>query len=370
MADGLPYTRRVRFMQIQLEQDSGKSVLGVKDRQTLVDLNRAGVGVLELITEPDLRSSLETVTFLKKLQRLLWYTSISSPDMDEGAWRCDINVSVRPLGAPYGTRTEIKHLVKFTSIKSAIEYEIDRQVQLLELGHAVQQETRSFDQRLAKTVRLRGKEGVQDYRYMPEPDLPSIHLTPAFISKISKTLPEPLDTRRTRLATQYNLVPYQIEILLSEPGAVEYFENVAIGRRGGKVANWIIGDLFGSLRSRHLNLLSCTVEPTRLGHLIDLVETGRVSGLRAKDILHAMMDGNTQSPLEIAESFGWILASDVTALHRLCEEIVDEFPEMAVKVRNGKTRVIKFFVGEVMKRTRGKSDPVLVAEIYKKLFNV
>ncbi|KAJ3017067.1 hypothetical protein HKX48_003748 [Thoreauomyces humboldtii] len=357
--------RRVRLVQIQIEQDSGKTVQGITEGQSLIDLNRAGVGVLEIITEPDLRSSEEVVAFLKKLQRLLWYIKVSAADMDEGAWRCDVNVSVRPVGGPLGVRTEIKHLVKFTSIKEAIEYEVERQIALLQSGKPVEAETRGFDARLGTTFRMRSKEDSQDYRFMPEPDLPQILLTNEYVENVRFSLPEPLDERRARLLTHYALPHHQVEILLDEPGAVEYFETVANGRNGKKAANWVVGELFGWLRMRDLKLNACPVEPGRVGELIDMVEGGTLSGLRAKDALHLMMDGDARAAAAIAAEKGWVQVNDRGELETLCAELIIAHPKEASAVRQGKERLIKFFVGEVMKKTKGKSNPVMVAGIFK-----
>ncbi|TPX58581.1 hypothetical protein PhCBS80983_g03015 [Powellomyces hirtus] len=363
--DGLPYAKTVEIQQIQIEQDSGKSVQGLTEGQTLVDLNRAGVGVLEIITEPDLRSSTETVTFLKKLQRLLWYINVSASEMDEGAWRCDVNVSVRPAGGPLGARTEIKHLVKFTSIKSAIEHEIDRQIEVLESGKQVAQETRGYDVHRGTTFKLRSKEESQDYRYMPEPDLPQILLSQTYIDDVAKSLPEPLDTRRNRLMAEYSLTHYQVEVLMDEPDAVEYFEQVAHRRSGKKAANWVIGELFGWLKMRNLRLRESPVEPHRLGTLLDLVESGSLSGLRAKDALHMMVDGDARDPTAIATEKGWVQNNDQNELEQLCDDLIAQHPDIADRVRGGKDRLIKFFVGEVMKQTKGKSNPVIVAGIFR-----
>ncbi|KAJ3156363.1 hypothetical protein HDU89_004145 [Geranomyces variabilis] len=364
--DGIGYDKTVGISQLQIEQDSGKSVRADDGVTTLVDLNRAGVGVLEIVTEPDLRSAEESVAFLKKLQRLLWHIGASVAEMDEGSWRCDVNVSVRPVDGPLGTRTEIKHLMKFTSIKEAIDYEIDRQIALLERNQPVSAETRGFDTRTGQTTRLRSKEDAVDYRVFPDPDLPTLSLTAAEIDAVARSLPEPLDTRRERLREQHGLSVYQVAVLMDEPGAVEYFESVAKGREGKKAANWVIGELFGWLKMRNLRLRASPVDPARLGALMDLVESGRLSGLRAKGALHLMTDGDSRSPADIAAANGWTQDNDAAALELLCDEIVAQHPETADKVRAGKTRLIKFFVGEVMKRTKGKSNPVIVATLVRK----
>ncbi|KAJ3160637.1 hypothetical protein HDU86_000396 [Geranomyces michiganensis] len=364
--DGIAYEKTVGITQLQIEQDSGKSLRADDGKTMLVDLNRAGVGVLEIVTEPHLRSADESVAFLKKLQRLLWHIGASAAEMDEGSWRCDVNISVRPLDGPLGIRTEIKHLMKFTSIKEAIDYEIDRQIALLESGRPVIAETRGFAVRTGQTTRLRSKEDAVDYRVFPDPDLPMLVLDAAEVQAIERSLPEALDTRRARLRSQHGLSTYQVAVMMDEPGAVEYFESVAEGREGKKAANWVIGELFGWLKMRNLRLRASPVDPARLGALMDLVEAGRLSGLRAKDALHLMVDGDARSPDAIAAANGWTQDNDAAALELLCDEIMGQHPETADKVRAGKTRLIKFFVGEVMKRTRGKSNPVIVATLVRK----
>ncbi|KAI9094130.1 glutamyl-tRNA amidotransferase subunit B [Phlyctochytrium arcticum] len=377
--DGLAYTRDVQIQQIQLETDSGKSMK--EGNRTLVDLNRAGVGVLEIVTRPDLRSASETVIFLKKLQRLLWYNGISSPDMDEGAWRCDVNISVREPNGPLGQLVEIKHLVKFTSIKSAIEYEISRQIGQLEQGKKVVSETRGFDVNLGCTTVLRSKEDTADYRYLPEPDLPALYVSPDAIRSIASELPESLDLRRSRLSNDHGLSRKQIELLMDEPGGVEYFTDTMNGvkipgksqhehEKGPLVAKWVTGDLVGFLKMRGIKLRACPVPPTELAEILNLIRGSEISALRGKDILHLLIDGDKRTARGIATDEGWLQNSDKAALEEMCRNLILKHPSEADQVRAGRSRVLKFFVGQIMQQTKGRSNPVLLAEIFKTLLPV
>ncbi|KAI9204934.1 amidotransferase subunit B [Polychytrium aggregatum] len=363
--DGVAQAKQIGIHQIQLEQDSGKSIQDSGDR-TLVDLNRAGVPVLEIVTTPTIHSSEDAVAFLKKLHRLLWYAGISKNDTSEGSWRCDINVSVRRRDGPLGTRAEVKHVSTFNGVRHVIDYEVQRQIQLLQSGAPVAQETRGFNEKDQTTFKLRGKEEAKDYRYMPEPDLPPITLSSEYISAVEATLPEPLDTRRSRLLQEYKLSMATVEVLMDEPGAVEYYEKVAAGRDKKKSASWVTNELFGLIKTQGTQLRECRVSPELLGSVIDLVETGKVSGLRGKDIVVAVLSGEDGDARTIAEQHGWLQVSDVDLLEPLVLQVIDKHPTEVARIKAGKDRLLAFLVGQVMKATKGKANPGLVDQLVRK----
>ncbi|KAJ3410784.1 hypothetical protein HDV05_003249 [Chytridiales sp. JEL 0842] len=322
--DGMPSRKRVHIHQIQLEQDSGKIVKGFQG-ESLVDLNRAGVGVLEIVTKPDIRSGIEAVIFMKKMQRLLWYIGASSPDMDEVA----------------------------------------RQIELIESGQEVQQETRGMDDKTRTTYKLRSKEDAPDYRYMPEPDLPQLILDESYIHDIQVTLPESLDRRRERLMRDYGMSEYNVGVLMDEPKAVEYFEELAKGRDAAKALNWLTTNIFGWLKARNLKLVSCPVSPKRVGNLIDLIENNLLSALRGKNVLTLMMDGDTRTPEEIAKENEWIQDNSDTLISTLLDDLIERNQSIVKEILKGKYRKLKFFSGEVMRITKGKANPVLVDTLLK-----
>ncbi|KAJ3075642.1 hypothetical protein HDU98_007326 [Podochytrium sp. JEL0797] len=394
--DGIADSKRFRIQQIQIEQDSGKLVQSISGaNQVLVDLNRAGVGVLEIVTEPDFSSGEEVVAFMKKMQRLLWHIGVSSSEMDEGAWRCDVNISVKKVGdAENGVRTELKHVSKFAVVKTAIEYEVSRQIALLESSRPVLQETMGLDSN-GHTIRLRGKEDAPDYRYMPEPDLPAIVLTPELIETVRRTVPESLDARRDRLESVYGMSTFHIGVLMDEPGAVEYYEELAKNRDKSKTLNWLTSVLFAHLNKNDVRLTACPISVSAFGELIDLVEAGKLSGIRGKDVLAIMFeeamnaDGEGRdvavdkkvelaSPLAIAQHQDWLIAgttggdaagSDLV-LEKMIDDLLTQHPLLVQEIQAGKTRKLKFFSGQVMSKTRGKADPVLVDRVLRQRMNI
>ncbi|KAI9338554.1 B subunit of glutamyl-tRNA and/or aspartyl-tRNA amidotransferase [Obelidium mucronatum] len=360
--DGLDHNdpiSRFRIQQIQIEQDSGKLIKPVfsnsnNHHQVHVDLNRAGIAVLEIVTEPDFNSSTQVISFLKKMQRLLWHINVSSPEMDDGAWRCDVNISVRPRDSgTNGVRTELKHISKFSLLKTAIDFEVKRQIKVLESGGVVEQETRGIDDTTGETVRLRGKEDAFDYRYLPEPDLPAIFITENYVDQVRATLPESLDSRRQRLEADYGLSPFHIGVLMDEPGAVEYYEE---------------------LNKNEIPLTQCPISVSSFGSLIDLVDSGKISGLRGKNVLtimfdNAMKNSNQLTALEIAKANDWLIETSgegpAEALRNMIDDLLAKHPNLVAEIKDGKVRKLKFFSGQVMAMTKGKADPILVDQILK-----
>ncbi|KAI8834737.1 Asp/Glu-ADT subunit B [Chytriomyces cf. hyalinus JEL632] len=375
--DGAPEEKRYRIQQIQIEQDSGKLMTPFPGSpEVLVDLNRAGVGVLEIVTEPDFNSADEVVAFMKKMQRLLWHTGVSSADMDEGVWRCDINISVKKVGSiENGVRTELKHVSKFSVVKTAIEFEVARQIALLESGQQVLQETMGLDEN-GHTKRLRGKEDAPDYRYMPEPDLPALIISEKLIDHVGKRLPESLDVRRDRLEKQYGLSMFHISVLMDEPGAVEYYEELTKNRDQAKTLNWLISNLFAMLNKHGIKLAACPIPPSEFGPLIDLVDNGSLSGIRGKDVLAILFDDAIsganlrRSARDIALQNDWLISQESKAeSEKLLDTIIDgliaKHANLVKEIQAGQIRKLKFFSGQVMAATKGKADPVLVDSLLK-----
>ena len=338
--EGLDLTKKVHIHQIQIEQDSAKTIVDTIENNSWIDLNRAGAGVLEIVTQPDLGSGKEAIAFLKKAQRLLWYNGVTSSQMDEGAFRADVNISVRRKGEPLGTRIELKHLVKFSSISTAIDYEIKRQIAILESGGKIEQETRGFNPKTGETVILRAKEELEDYNYFPDADIPRLHISNRYIDQIKAQSPESLDNRRDRLIN-YGLLIDQIDQLLGEPGAVEYLEDVLkrLPEQDARtVALWILGDLTGWLHKRDLKLSSCPVSPDRFADLIGMVFSEKISGmysnvaLTAKRVLDKIMDGDQRSPLSIVTAEGWFQEADWQGLDDLCDQVIGKHPDIVVSI--------------------------------------
>ncbi|KAI8618745.1 Aspartyl/glutamyl-tRNA amidotransferase subunit B [Chytriomyces sp. MP71] len=382
--DGLNdvHSKRYRIQQIQIEMDSGKlSTPYPGSPEVLVDLNRAGVGVLEIVTEPDFHCADDVLAFMKKMQKLLWHIGVSGSEIDEGAWRCDVNISVQKTGScEKGVRTELKHVSKFSVVKTAIEYEVARQIALLESGQEVQQETMGLDE-LGHTKRLRGKEDAPDYRYMPEPDLPALCINEELIDYVRQSLPESIDTRRNRLANDYNLSAFHIGLLMDMPGAVEYFEELCQKRDRTKSLSWLTSNLFALLnKHNNMRLPECPIQPEELGVLIDLVEEGSISGIRGKDVLAIMFDNAIASlttlrhsrptAREIATQQDWILSKssqieNAQELEGMIEDLIAKHPALVKEIQGGRFRKLKFFAGQVMGATKGKADPVLIDRILK-----
>lgn len=374
--EGISNDRNIRIEQIQIEQDSGKTLKIENHNLSWIDLNRAGAAVLEIVTQPDLRSALESVTFLKKVQRLLSYNLVCSPDMDEGAFRSDVNISVRKVGDPLGTKVELKHIVKFSSISAAIgirisnlDFEVKRQTDVLTNGGRVQQETRGYDADKGITFRIRRKEDVEDYNYMPDPDVPPLVLDAHYIDQVKSGMPENYDDLRKRLSS-YRISNIQLEKLLSEPLAAHMLDSIVNSTSKPldqeKVANWITGDIFGWLNLNGLKIDQIGTPAAYIGQLIELVIEKKVSGLQAKKVLIMMLENaNCAPPWDIIVQNEWVQENDQKILLDACNQVVIMHPEIVEKVRSGKKRMLGFLVGEVMKLTNSQADPVQVSKILK-----
>lgn len=356
-------SKEVRIERIQLETDSGKSLHDQHPSLTYVDLNRAGSGLMEIVTFPDISSPLEASQFVKKVQFLLQHIGTCDGNMEEGSLRVDANVSVRRKGTEAkGTRCEIKNLNSIQSLIRGIDYEAHRQVELLENGQHVAQETRFFDPVKRETLTGRKKEDDLDYRYFPEPDLPPLTIQDAQVEAVALKLPVLPEEIETKLLKQYNLSPYEADVLANHVGAFAFFSEAAEGRDAAQVANWITNDIFGHLNDRALSLKDSPLSSRQLGQLLDLQSSGKISGRTAKDVVQLKFsESDMRDPLAIVDEKGWHQLNDADNLRKMCREVVDACPpETIAEIKAGKTRKIQGLVGQIMKQTSGKAPGPLV----------
>ena len=356
--------RTVRITRLHLEQDAGKSVHDRDPDRTLIDLNRAGVALMEIVSEPDLRSPEEAAEFLTRLRALLRWLGACDGNMQEGSLRCDANVSVRRPGAELGTRTEIKNLNSIRFLREAIEYEGQRQVEVIEGGGEIEQETRLFDPDRGETRAMRTKEDAHDYRYFPDPDLLPLELDEDFIEAIRAAMPELPEARRDRFVEELGLSDYDADLLTAERARADYFEAAAAGRDAKQVANWVAGELLGRLNKEGLEIEAAPIPAAGLGELIDLVGDGTLSGRMGREVFEAMWETGKPAAA-IVEERGLKQISDTGALEGLVDELLAREAEKADEYRAGRTKLLGFFVGQVMKATGGKANPKVVNELLR-----
>jgi aspartyl-tRNA(Asn)/glutamyl-tRNA(Gln) amidotransferase subunit B len=366
MPDGS--TRTIAITRLHLEQDAGKSLHDQHPRETYVDLNRCGIGLMEIVSEPDLRSAEEAGIYLRKLRSILRYLGTCDGNMEEGSLRCDCNVSVRHPGGKLGTRCEIKNLNSVRFVMQAIDHEARRQVALIEAGGTVAQETRLYDSGQGVTRPMRSKENDYDYRYFPDPDLLPLVLEPEWLDRLRAELPELPDAKKARFIADYGLSAEDAEVLVAERATAEYFEKVAQGteamRRDPKAAaNWVMGDLFGALNRSGLGIEESPVTPDRLGALIDLIADGTISGRIAKDVFAEMVETGA-APAAIVEKKGLRQVSDEGAIEAAVDAALAAHPAQRAQYATN-PKVLGFFVGQVMKATAGKANPGVVNELLK-----
>ena len=362
MPDGR--AREIGITRLHLEQDAGKSLHDQDPRSTYVDLNRAGVALMEIVSEPDLRSPQEAGIYLRKLRSVLRYLGTCDGNMEEGSLRCDANVSVRRHGAPLGTRCEIKNLNSIRFVEAAIEYEAGRQIEILEAGGRIAQETRLYDSGRGVTRPMRSKEEAHDYRYFPDPDLLPLELDRGWVERLRAQLPELPDAKKARFVREYGLSPYDAEVLVAERVTAEYFEAAAAGRDAKAAANWIMGDLFGALHRKGLGIEKSPVEAAQLGALIDLIADGTISGRIAKDVFAEMVETGAD-PGAIVEKKGLRQLTDSAAIEAAVDQVLAANPAQAAQFKTN-PKVLGFFVGQVMKATQGKANPALVNELLRR----
>ncbi len=351
-----------------LEEDAGKSLHEDFRGLTGIDLNRAGTPLLEIVSEPDLRSAKEAVAYLKKLHSLVTYLEICDGNMQEGSFRCDANVSVRPKGQKeFGTRAEIKNVNSFRFVEKAIEYEIERQIELIEGGGKVVQETRLYDSAKNETRSMRGKEEAHDYRYFPDPDLLPLVLEPGFIEDVRKTLPELPDAKRERFMQQYKLSAYDAGVLTATRAMADYYETVVrdSGIDAKTVANWIAVELSGFLNRDNKDISESMVTAAMMGGLLKRIADNTISGKIAKEVLEAMWSGEGDADAVIAKK-GLKQITDSGAIESVIDDVIAKNPKQLEQYRAGKEALFGFFVGAVMKATQGKANPGQVNELLKK----
>ncbi|MFW2404091.1 MAG: Asp-tRNA(Asn)/Glu-tRNA(Gln) amidotransferase subunit GatB [Gammaproteobacteria bacterium] len=359
--------KRVGVTRAHMEEDAGKSVHENFEGETGIDLNRAGTPLLEIVSEPDLRSAKEAVAYMRKIHQIVRYLGISDGNMQEGSFRCDANVSVRPMGQKeFGTRAEIKNLNSFRFVERAINFEVERQIDLIEEGGKVVQETRLYDSVQDETRSMRTKEEANDYRYFPDPDLLPIELDDATIESIRRELPELPDAKRERFESDYGLKRDDVEVLVSSREMADYFEAVATATSAeAKVAaNWVIGDLSGALNKDSLDVADSPVDAALLAGLLDRIADHTITGKIAKEVFEAMWQGEGSAD-DIIDSRGLKQISDSGELEAIVEQVIADCPEQVQQYRDGKTKVIGFLVGQVMKATQGKANPGQVNEILR-----
>ena len=362
MPDGS--TREIGITRLHLEQDAGKSLHDQHPRDTYVDLNRAGIGLMEIVSEPDLRTAEEAGIYLRKLRSILRYLGTCDGNMEEGSLRCDCNVSVRKPGAPYGTRCEIKNLNSIRFVMQAIEIEARRQIAIIEEGGAIVQETRLLDTAHGETRKMRSKENDFDYRYFPDPDLLPLVLDPQWVAKLKAGLPELPDKKRARFVADYGLTVEEAGVLVAERATAEFFEAVAQGRDPKTAANWVTGDLFGALNRQGLGIDASPVTALALGRLIDLIADGTISGRIAKDVFAEMVETGGD-PATIVEAKGLRQVTDTGAIEEAVDAALAANPAQVAQY-TANPKVLGFFVGQVMKATQGKANPALVNELLRK----
>ncbi|MEM7398038.1 MAG: Asp-tRNA(Asn)/Glu-tRNA(Gln) amidotransferase subunit GatB [Pseudomonadota bacterium] len=353
----------VGIERLHLEQDAGKSLHDQHPQNSYVDLNRSGVALMEIVSKPDLRSSDQAKAYVSKLRTILRYLGTCDGNMDQGSLRADVNVSVRRPGDEFGTRCEIKNVNSIRFIGQAIEYEARRQIEIIEDGGTIDQETRLFDAKTGETRSMRSKEEAHDYRYFPDPDLLPLELTQDFVDEIAKSLPELPDEKRARFIADYGLTPYDADVLVAERESVDYFEDVAKGRDAKQAANWVINELFGRLNKEGLTINESPISSEQLGAIVDLIKDGTISGKIAKDVFDIVWTEGG-SPAEIVEKRGMKQVTDTGAIEKAVDEVLAANPDK-VEQAKGKPAMAGWFVGQVMKATGGKASPQAVNALIK-----
>ena len=357
--------REVGIERLHLEQDAGKSLHDRRPDATCVDLNRAGVALMEIVSRPDLRGAGEAGAYIRKLRAILRYLGTCDGNMEQGSLRCDVNVSVRRPGEPLGTRCEIKNVNSVRFVQQAIDYEARRQIDILEGGGEIEQETRLFDADRGVTRSMRRKEEAHDYRYFPDPDLLPLELSDAYIDAIRAGLPELPDQKKVRFVEQLGLGEYDAGVLVAEKEVADYFERVADGREAKTASNWVTGELSGKLNESRREITDSPVSPDDLGDLIDLVADGTLSGRLAKEVFDAMFESG-RPPGEIVEERGLEQVSDRGEIEALVDTVVGENADKVEEYRAGKEKLFGFFVGQVMKASQGKANPKVVNDVLRR----
>lgn len=357
--------KKIGITRLHMEEDAGKLVHGGSDRlagstHSLVDFNRTGVPLIEIVSEPDMRTGLEAAEYAQEIRRIVRYLGVSDGNMQEGSLRCDVNISVRPKGQKeFGTKVEIKNMNSFSAIHRAIDYEIARQTAAIEAGEgeSIIQETRLWEEGAQRTIGMRSKEGASDYRYFPEPDLTPIEVAPKLLKQWQSELPELPAAKRHRYEEEIGLSPYDTRILTDDHAITQFFETtLKAGASAKQAANWLMGDITGYLNNENLSITDIALTPEALAELIELIEANTISGKIAKELLPELLTKGG-SPKKLVEKKGLTQISDAATLETLIDEVIAAHPQELEQYRNGKTKLQGFFMGQVMKRTSGRADP-------------
>jgi len=358
-------SKKIGIERLHLEQDAGKSIHDQSPSQSFIDLNRSGVALMEIVSRPDIRSAAEAAAYVKKLRSILRYLGSCDGNMQEGSMRADVNVSVRKPNDELGTRCEIKNMNSIRFMQQAIEYEARRQIEILEDGGTIDQETRLYDPNKGETRSMRSKEEAHDYRYFPDPDLLPLIFSEAFVEAEKAKLPELPDAKKARFMSDWGLSPYDAAILVEEQETAAFYEKVADGRDPKLAANWMITELFGNLNKAGKDLSDSPVDEAKLGGLIDLITDNTISGRIAKDVFAEMFESGKDAPT-IVEEKGLRQVTDTGAIEELIDSVMASQTEKVAEYRSGKDKLFGFFVGQVMKQSQGKANPAMVNELLKK----
>ena len=364
----MPYgSKEIGIERLHLEQDAGKSIHDMDPSSTYVDLNRSGIALMEIVSKPDLRSPEEVNAYIKKLRTIMRYLGTCDGNMQEGSLRADVNVSVRQVGDKnFGTRCEIKNVNSIKFMQMAIEYEANRQVELLDEGKKIEQETRLFDTKKNETRSMRSKEDAHDYRYFPDPDLLPLKIEQKLIDDLKKTLPELPDNKKERFMKDYGLNSYEANVLVSEKEISNYYEEVAKLSDKKLAATWMMGDLFAMLNDKGLNISKAPISAKNVAELVQSIKSGEISGRIAKEVFELMVESG-DNPKKIIESKGMKQQSDPQKLEKIINEILTKNKDKVDQYKSGKEKVFGLFVGQVMKQSGGKANPQLTNDILKKL---
>jgi aspartyl-tRNA(Asn)/glutamyl-tRNA(Gln) amidotransferase subunit B len=362
-------TRKIGVERLHLEQDAGKSIHDMSPTKTFIDLNRAGVGLMEIVSKPDMRSPEEAGEYLRQLRAIVRALGTCDGNMDEGSMRCDVNVSVRPVGdTALRTRAEVKNVNSVRFVMHAIEVEAKRQIEIYENGGQVKQETRLYDSDNGETRPMRGKENANDYRYFPDPDLLPVVLTDEYIENIRKNLPELPEAKKARYIGELGLPAYDAGVLTADMETANYFETAAKGHDAKKVANWVMGDLFAYLNKECLPISKSPITAVNLGALVGLIEDNTISGKIAKDVFQLMIETG-KAPNTIVEEKGLKQTTDTGAIEKIVDEVMAANPTQVAEIKAGKDKLKGWLVGQIMKASQGKANPALANQILNKKLN-
>ena len=363
LSDGT--SKKIGIERMHIEQDAGKSIHDLSPTKSYIDLNRAGVGLMEIVTKPDFRSPEEAGAFLRKLRSILRYLGTCDGNMDEGSMRCDANVSVRPLGSTeLRPRCEMKNVNSVKFVMQAIENEAKRHIEVYESGGKIEQETRQFDPSTGLTKVMRKKEFAHDYRYFPEPDLPPLQLSDEYIEKIRAEMIELPDAKKQRFVSELGLTPYDASVICENKETADFFEKAAAGHDAKKVANWLMGDFFAMLNKKRLDITHSPVSAENLGALVELINKEVISGKIAKDVFEIMSETG-ENPEKIVEEKGLKQVTDTAAIEAIIDQVIASNPDNVAAYKNGKTNLAGWFVGQTLKLSQGRANPAIVNQLVK-----